>query len=456
MALDLILRNGYVFYNRQLNNMSIGIKDGKISDIGHISENSVKVIDVSNKIVIPGGIDPHTHIEGYSKVGTIETGSMAAAMGGTTSILDFSQANKKEDTLEAARSKIQRFKDKSYLDFTIKPMMVTPDFESGEKLESIFNGLKKLDIIAVKIFTTYKNLGRYANNYQLYMGMKIAKKYNIMVQVHAENNDILEGNLEQFAKGNKSSPIYHAMSKPNVSEDLAVADTSIIAGDTGEKSYLVHLSTKNSPIIINEARSHGIDIYGETCPQYLLLNEDFLKRENGNEYLCSPPLRKIEDNDAMWNALNMGYIKAVGSDHVPFLKEQKTKDLPFYNVPNGVPGIETRLPLLFSEGVQKGKISLETFVNVISTNPAKIFGLYPNKGIINIGSDADITVIDPKLDHSLKAEDLHMGSDISLYGHLICHGWPILTISNGEIIMQDGVFTGEKHHGKFLKGKKYE
>ena len=202
MSFDLVLEDGNVFLNGELRRTSIGIKDGKIAALGIISEFSgnYKKIDLSGKLVIPGGVDPHTHIEGYSRAGTIKNGTESAAIGGTTTVLDFSQANKNEDTVAAAASKIKRFSENSPLDFTIKPMMVTEDFSSPERLETIFSELSKMGVMAVKIFTTYKNLGRYANNYQILQGMNTAKKYGIMVQIHAENNDFLEGNMDALLK----------------------------------------------------------------------------------------------------------------------------------------------------------------------------------------------------------------------------------------------------------------
>ncbi len=451
MTLDIILRNGRVYAGDSLIDTSIAIDNGIIYSIGNMDgQQADKIIDLHGKLVIPGGVDPHTHIEGYSPAGTIENGTEGAAMGGTTTILDFSQATKNEDTVTAASSKIRRFLEKSPLDFTIKPMMVTIDFESDEKLESIFNDLQKLGIMAVKVFTTYKNLGRYANNYNILKAMETAKRHNIMVQVHAENNDFLEGYMSGLLAGGKTDPIYHAESKPNISEDIAVADTAIIAGQTGTKAYCVHLSTENSPKIIDMARKNGVNIYGETCPQYLILDDEYLKRENGNMYICSPPLRKKDDIKAMWAALSSGKIQAVGSDHVPFIKDQKAPGIPFNKVPNGVPGIETRLPLLYSEGVKKGMITLNRFVDLISSNPARIFGLYPRKGRIMAGSDADLTVIDPDIVHSLRAEDLHMGTDISLYENMKCNGWPVLTIAGGEIIADGNTFIKPERHGKFL------
>jgi dihydropyrimidinase len=451
MAFDLVIDNANAFLNGETRNISIGIKDGKIAGLGLVNEfiGNTRHINLNGKLVIPGGVDPHTHIEGYSRAGTIRNGTESAAIGGTTSVLDFSQANKTENTVEAAKSKIERFKHDSSLDFTIKPMMVTADFESSDNLDRIFDSLSNLGIIAVKVFTTYKNLGRYANNFQINMAMESARKHGIMVQVHAENNDFLEGNVEKLIREGKTDSIYHAVSKPPISEDIAVADTALIAGNTGAKAYCVHLSTRNSPEIIDIARKHNIDIYGETCPQYLILNDSFLENKNGNEYLCSPPLRKKEDNMAMWQALSDGKIQTVGSDHVPFLKEQKTSDLPFNKVPNGIPGIETRVPLLFSEGVQKGRISLNKFVDLVSTSPAKIFGFYPRKGTISIGSDADLAVIDTKLEHGLKTEDLHMASDIAIYGHMKTYGWPVMTVAGGEVIAENDSFTGSRK-GKFL------
>ncbi len=451
MSFDLVLEDGNVFLNGELRRTSIGIKDGKIAAIGIISEFSGQnqKINLSGKLVIPGGVDPHTHIEGYSRAGTIKNGTESAAIGGTTTVLDFSQANKNEDTVAAAASKIKRFSDNSPLDFTIKPMMITEDFISTERLETIFSELSKLGVIAVKIFTTYKNLGRYANNYQILQGMNMAKKYGIMVQIHAENNDFLEGNMEALLKQGKTEAKYHALSKPPVSEDIAVADSAVMACDSGAKVYCVHLSTKNSPEIIDSARKHGVNIYGETCPQYLILDDSFLNGKSGDEYICSPPLRKKEDNELMWKAISSGKIQAVGSDHVPFLSEQKV-GLPFNKVPNGIPGIETRLPLIFSEGVRKGRITLGQFVDVISASPAKIFNLYPRKGTISIGSDADITVIDQKMEHGLRAEDLHMGTDIAIYNHIKTRGWPVLTIAGGEVVAQDDIFTGLERKGVFL------
>lgn len=452
MGVDLIINGNRIYYDGLLQKISIAIDEGRIVSIGSEAQmpKAERTVEAGNKFVLPGGVDPHSHVEGYSNVGTIEIGSLAAAIGGTTTILDFSERKGDTDSATAAKEKIERFKKKSTVDFSLKPMMTSRDLESLNELEKTLRVFREMGIVAFKVFTTYERLGRKLDNYNILKIMNMAKKEGLIVQVHAEDNAIAEGNRKNLRQEEKTGPEYHALMKPNISEDLAITDVALLAKETGASVYIVHTSTMRAPEIINRFRNSGTKIYGETCPQYLILTDDFLKGKNGNEFICSPPLRKAEDNAALWRSLSEGKIQTVGSDHVPFTKEQKKEGIPFDEVPNGIPGIEVRLPLLFSEGVKKGKITIKEFVDVISSNPAKIFGIYPRKGTLRVGSDADVVIVDPEKVHGLSASDLHMGSDISVYEHITCDGWPIMTIARGEILIENDLPVSNEHNGMYL------
>jgi len=262
-------------------------------------------------------------------------------------------------------------------------------------------------------------------------------------------------------KGKKSllvrtDPKYHGVAKPNFVEDMDIYKLMMVAQELGTKTYIVHTSTQDGPAIIDSFRKKGLPVYCETCTHYLWLTDSTFepKLPRGIMYMCSPPLRKQADIETLWEGIKEGTVQTVGSDHVAFTKAQKEEHCEaFKDIPNGFPGCEARVPIVFQEGVLKRNLSLEKFAELIATNAAKLFGLYPKKGILMPGSDADMVIFDPNKKHSLNAKDLHMGTDLSVYEGMEVTGWPTVTILRGKIIVENEKFIGKKGQGQFVKGK---
>lgn len=286
----------------------------------------------------------------------------------------------------------------------------------------------------------------------LKLSEKLSKSGGLLT-VHPENNDIIDFFREKFAAENKLSPIYHAKSRPDKCEGEAVNRMIDITNMTNCPLYIVHLSCNDALEHIKKAIDKGQKVYAETCPQYLVLDEDLYNRKDGVKYICSPPIREKSHQDKLWEGIQNGYIQTIATDHCSFnyelKKEMGEKD--FRNCPNGLPGVETRMSIIFSEGVSKGRINLNKFVELVSTNPAKIFGMYPKKGAIQIGSDADLVVIDPKLKKIITAKELHENVDYTPFEGIEIVGCPVMTISQGEVIVENNKFVGEKGRGKFIK-----
>ena len=279
-----------------------------------------------------------------------------------------------------------------------------------------------------------------------------------LLTVHPENNDIVEFLREKLANEGKLAPIYHAKSRPDKCEGEAVNRMIDITAQTNCSLYIVHLSSNEALEHIKRAKDRGQKIYSETCPQYLVLDEEMYNREDGVKFICSPPIREKSNQKKLWEGIQQGYIQTIATDHCSFnykmKKEMGGED--FRKCPNGLPGVETRMPIMFSEGVSKGRISVNKFVEITSTNPAKLFGMYPKKGTIQVGADADLVVIDPNLTKKISVVDLHENVDYTSFEGIEVKGYPVMTISRGEIIVEDNKFVGEKGRGRFIKRASFE
>ncbi|MEM3191181.1 MAG: dihydropyrimidinase [Nitrososphaeria archaeon] len=463
MSFDLFIKNGKVIGPQWVKEVDIGIEGEVITYIGNSLKkyDAARIIDATGKIVSPGGIDPHTHFEtnfmGSQVPETWEKGSIAAAFGGTTSVLDFAGLEKEEkgDTIEVMiNRKLERAKKLSTIDYAVKPILKNAFYKTVDDLSSIIKGLVSTGIPAFKVFMAYRKQGLNTDDMWLYEIMKVVHNENAILQIHAENGMIEEANQNRFISEGKTEAIYHYYAKPNFVENLAIQTAMVLAEVTKSPTYIVHQSTKEGLEIISNYRMKGLSVFDETCPHYLTRTRKYLEDKiKGRHYIMSPPLRDSEDILALWNGLNIGKIQTVGSDHVAYTIAQKEEFAEFTKVPNGTPGVETRLPIVFSEGVRKGRITLSRFAEVTSTNVAKIFGLYPKKGTIQVGSDADLVLIDPNFEHKMRAEDLHTDSDLSIYDDMTSKGWPTHTILRGEVIVEDGSFYGKAGNGKYLTGK---
>lgn len=434
----------------------ICIDDGKIQEIGtNLKYKSDSIIDASGKIVIPGGVDAHTHlnlhIANAVSVDDFYSGTVAGACGGTTCIVDHMGFGPKGCSLSHQLKVYHEYASGSaVIDYSFHGVVQGVDEAILKEMEAM---VIKEGIPSFKIYLTYDFKVSDEDSFKVMLRLK---ELGGITTVHAENDGIINFLRAKFKNGGKTSPTYHAFSRPSESEGEAV-NRMINISEMAKNAplYIVHLSTESGLSHIKRAIERGSHVYSETCPQYLMLNEDKYMETGceGLKYIMSPPLRTRRDSEALWKGIKDGYINVIATDHCSFSyvkDKQKGKD-DFTVCPGGIPGIEERIPAIFSEGVMKGRISINKFVEVCCTNPAKIFGLYPKKGTIAPGSDGDIVIIDPDREVTLTRGMLHSNSDYTAYEGLRLKGYPILTMSKGEIIARENEFIGTRGSGSFIK-----
>ncbi len=435
----------------------------KIKAIGTDLDNPAdEVVDAKGKYVLPGAIDPHTHLQmpfmGTHAQDDYQTGTIAAACGGVTSVVDFDLQQKGESLLEAIERKQSWAEGKVAVDYSLHPAVMDP---RPEVIEEVKKAVLDYGTPSFKIFMVYDFRVDDATMIKL---LEETRKYGGLVQVHAENVYIVQHMNEVLEKEGKLAPYYHAVSRPNIAEEEAIARAAKMVELTKSRIYIVHLSSKEGLFKVKEARDNGIDIYAETCPQYLLLDEERYKEPdfNGAKYVMSPPLRTKESNEALWGGLNSGDLQVVATDHCPFdfngKKDMFGKD-DYKKIPNGAPGIETLLMLMHSEGVVKGNISLEKMVEVLSTGTARMFGL-KDKGAVEVGKDADLVIFDPDQKFTITQSKLHMNVDYTPFEGVEVTGMPLAVYSRGLKVAQwNGTqmdFVGEIGRGKFVKREPFE
>jgi dihydropyrimidinase len=421
-----------------------------------------EIVDAAGKYVLPGAIDPHTHISmpfmGTHAQDDYETGTIAAACGGVTTVVDFDLQQKGESLLEAIERKQSWAEGKAVIDYSLHPAVMDP---TPEVIAEVKKAILDYGTPSFKIFMVYDFRVDDATMIKL---LQETKKYGGLVQVHAENVYIIQHMNEVLEKQGKLDPYYHAVSRPNIAEEEAIARAAKMVELTGSRIYIVHLSSIEGLFVVKKARDNGIDIFAETCPQYLLLNEERYKEPdfNGAKYVMSPPLRTKESSDALWVGLKGGDLQVVATDHCPFDFNGK-KDMfgkyDYKKIPNGAPGIETLLMLMHSEGVVKGRISLERMVDVLATGTAKMFGL-KDKGEIAVGKDADMVIFDTEQKFTITQDKLHMNVDYTPYEGMEMTGMPYAVYSRGRKVaewQQDRVaFVGEAGRGRFVKREPFE
>ncbi len=420
------------------------------------------IVDASGKYVLPGAIDPHTHISmpfmGTSAQDDYETGTVAAACGGVTTVVDFDLQQKGESLLEAIERKQSWAEGKVAVDYSLHPAVMDP---RPEVIAEVKKAILDYGTPSFKIFMVYDFRVDDATMIKL---LEETKKYGGLVQVHAENVYIIQHMNEQLEAEGKLSPYYHAVSRPNIAEEEAIARAIKMVELTGSRIYIVHLSSKEGLAKVKEARDNGIGVFAETCPQYLLLDEERYKEPDfgGAKYVMSPPLRTKASNEALWGGLNSGDLQVVATDHCPFdfkgKKDMFGKD-DYKKIPNGAPGIETLLILLHTEGVVKGRISLERMVDVLSTGTARMFGLV-DKGEVAVGKDADLVVFDPDQKFTITQSKLHMNIDYTPFEGMEMTGMPMAVYSRGKRVAEwngdQMTFVGDIGRGKFVKREPFE
>mgnify|MGYP001160570922 CR=1 FL=1 len=451
--MGLIIKNGFVVTEKGTSRVDIRIKNGKINMIDSYIPVGLKdeIINADGKIVIPGAIDAHVHYHMKTAVGrtidNYETATVSAAFGGITSFIDYASPIEGKSLLESLEQREKEAQEHSYIDYNFH-MEITGEFDQDINQ---LPDLKTYGIESLKIYTTYGNTQLPDKKIQSLL--KKAKELNMLVTVHAEDDEIVSNLKEKFILERKTSPCYHADSRPNEAERAAIEKVLHFAKEAHAPIYIVHISTREGVELINQAKEAGQKVYGETCPHYLLLTDECYKKIEPQKYIMTPPLRKKVDQEMLWKNISEGTLQCITSDHCSFSIKDKLSSNNCFEVIPGIGGSETLLPLLFSEGVSKGRITLEQFVCLISTNPARMFGLYPQKGVITIGSDADITIIDPQKDVILKGSNLHSAAKYTVFEDFRVKGYPIITICRGVVICKDNNLMVSKPDGKFIKAQ---
>ena len=465
-----VIKGGTIITASETIKADIFIDGEKIQSLSHdINIPDAIVIDATGKLVLPGGVDVHTHFS-LPMAGTISsddhyTGHKAAAFGGTTTAIDFVSLDK--ETLDECVTAWHSIADPlAAIDYSAHMNITRFD----DRIASQIPGLIKKGITTVKVFTAYNNRLRLQDG-EIFRVMRIAKKAGMLTLMHAENGDVIDVLIEEALKAGNTSPVWHARTRPAWGATEAVLRGSSLAAQAGAPLYIVHMNAAGEVDQLEYARNLGLPIMGETCPQYLFFTEDNLAQADGAKWICSPPMRSNKDNARLWEGLEKGIVKVMATDHCPFfydgtkpiLYEGQHVAIPgkelgkddFTKIPNGLPGVGDRLPVLWTSAVNSGRMSPNEFVALHCTNPAKIFGLYPQKGTIMPGSDADIAIWDPEKTVTYGVGATHHRTDYNLYEGWHLKGFPEKVFSRGKLIVDGETWFGKKGEGKFIYRKPF-
>lgn len=452
--MSLLIKGGRIITASDDYHADLYIKGEKIHSIGKNLDIKAKhTIDADGLIIFPGGIDPHVHLDmpfmGTFSSDNYETGTLAALHGGTTMVIDFVLQTQGKSLRHALNEWQSRSDGNCFSDYSFH--IAVTDFNEKTKKE-IAEMIEQEGITSFKTFMAYKG-ALMIDDGQMVDLMQEVKKRGGMVTVHATNGDVIDKLIAKHRAEGKTSPLYHYLSQPEVTEAEASARFTDMADYTGVPAYIVHMTCEGAVNAIREATFRNQKVFGETCIQYLILDASLYEKDfEGAKWVMSPPLRQKKDQTALWAAINQGLVQVVATDHCPFKWEQKLMGKnDFSKIPNGHPAIENRMELLWSEGVEKGKISPNKYVAVTSTNPAKIFGMFPQKGCIAPGSDADLVIFDPEEKHTISANTHHMNVDYSGY-----EGWEVTgkckkVILRGKVAVDYGKVKIKKGYGEFVK-----
>ena len=459
--LDLAIRNAEIVTAADRIRAEIGIRDGRIVTIAEDVGEAAEEIDAAGLLALPGGIDAHVHLEQPQGGGVVmadgfESGTRSAAAGGNTTVMPFALQQKGQSLREAVQAYHEAADGKCHVDTSFHLIITDP---TPQVLGQELPALVKAGYTSFKVFMTYDDM--VLNDAELLEVFDVARREKAMVMVHAEGYDAIRYMAKRLEEAGRTAPYYHAESRPQSVEREATHRAISHAELTDVPITIVHVSGRDPMEQIQWAKRRGMNVWAETCPQYIALTADDLKGLNmdfeGAKYVCSPPPRDSDSQKAIWEGLRDGTFDIFSSDHCPFrFEDSKGKDVEgartsFRWVPNGIPGIETRMPILFSEGVSKGRIGLERFVALTATNPAKLFGLYPRKGTIAVGADADITLWDPSREVTVSQSLMHHDCDYTPYEGLEVKGWPVRTILRGKTIFAEGEVTGGRDAGVYLE-----
>ena len=461
MRFDTVIRHGTVVTASDTFVSDVGIKDGRIAALALGLDDADEVIDATGLFVLPGGIDSHVHLDQPSGDGIImaddfDSGTRSAAIGGNSTVLAFCMQEKGQTLREALKVYHEKAEGRCHVDVSFHLVITDPTAEVlGQELPALVED----GYTSLKVFMTYEGLR--LRDDEILATLDTAKRTGALVMVHCENEDAIRYLIGRHEEEGRFAPKYHATTRPIAAEREATHRALSLAEIVDVPIVIVHVSNREAMEEIRRARQRGQKIAGETCPQYLMLTADDLDLEGleGAKYVCSPPPRDKESQDACWEGLEQGVFDLFSSDHCPFrfddpegkLNEKGKRH--FRWIPNGIPGVATRLPILFSEGVMKGRIDINRFVALTSTNHAKLYGLYPRKGTIAIGADADIALWDPDKRMTLTNDLLQHGADYTPYEGLEVRGWPTHLLLRGRTVIKDGV-VGTGGTGAYLSRKR--
>jgi dihydropyrimidinase len=456
MRFDTVIRNGTIVTATDTYVSDVGIANGKISVIGLDLpvESAGKVIEAGGMLVMPGGIDVHTHLDmpfgGTMSADDFESGTIAAAYGGTTTLIDFAIQYKGQTLRHAFDTWMKKADGKAVIDYAFH--CIITDI-AGAQLEEM-KAFVREGVPTFKLFMAYPGVFM-LDDASIFKAMGAAANSGGMICMHAENGGAIDVIVQRALAEGKRAPKYHALTRPVTLEAEATSRAIALAEIAGTPVYIVHLSCNEALEKVREARDRGLRVYAETCPQYLYLSLENMDAPGfeGAKYVFTPPLREKWHQEKLWQGLAQDDLQVVSTDHCPFcMKEQKEmgKD-DFTKIPNGGPGIEHRLSLVYNGGVHGGKFSPNRFVQLVSTAPAKLFGLYPRKGTIAVGSDADLIVFDPNEEQIISVKTHHMRVDYSMFEGTRVKGVTKTVLSRGRTIIDNGGFTGKAGAGEFLK-----
>ncbi len=410
-----------------------------------------RVVDAQGKYILPGIIDAHTHM-GIPIMGTwssddFASGTRAAAFGGVTTIMDFTVQKKGQSLPDSLRERMQLAEGKSYVDYTFHCNVTDFTEATTSEMESIVG----MGACSFKTFMAYRHAGMMLQDDQLLKVYAKAAELNTVAMLHAENGDLIDSVTDRLISQGKEAASFHPVSRPVEAEIEAVHRAIALAKASGVTLYIVHLTSARALQDIHQAKEKGLPIVAETCPQYLLFSDESYSGPDGHCYIASPPFRKKSDCELLWQGIQKGWINTVGTDHCPFTREQKESgQRKFHATPNGIPGVETVLTLLFSEGVRKNRLTINQLTDVLCENPAKMFKLYPRKGCIQEGSDADLVIFDPDKEVTLSAAMLHSNTNWSPYEGWEVTGYPSQVFLRGKEIVSGNELLTANANGKFL------
>jgi dihydropyrimidinase len=455
---DMVIRNAEIATATDRYVADIGIKNGRIDAIAKGLGSGREEIDAKGRLVTPGGVDSHCHLDqpmsdGSKMADDFLSGTRSAACGGTTTVIPFACQFKGQSLQDAVDDYHQRAGQLAAIDYAFHLIVSDP---TPQVIKEELPRLVAKGYTSFKVYMTYDDMK--LNDRQILNLLSLARKEGAMTMIHAENADCIAWLTDQLLEAGLTAPRYHAHARPMLLEREATHRAIALAELVDVPILVVHVSGKEAVDQIRAAQGLGLKIYGETCPQYLMLTADDLGLDGfeGAKCICSPPPRDKANQEIIWRALDNGTFQVFSSDHAPFAfngpegKKVRGETAAFNEVPNGIPGLETRMPLLMSHGVLAGRIDVHSFVALTSTNAAKLYGLFPRKGTIAVGSDADLVIWDLETQRTIQNSLLHHNVDYTPYEGIDLQAWPAITLSRGMVVCRDGEYLGQAGHGQFL------